>query len=261
MPPNQKILDYFQGLLAKQLLGSAYLFIGRDPGMINTIMTAVACRQRSAPCGACWDCVKIAAQSHPDLMVVEPDGTSIKIEQIRAATDFLTLRPFRANRKLLLIKNAQALGDEAANAFLKTLEEPPRSSFLALCAGSLDELIPTIVSRCRRIFLQDTPQPQGQGASAALEGFLAGSPTEFKDRAEFTGFLDSLISGALANLTDRFSRHNNRLSHECSCEIIASSLTDQQALGVLDDLIRIRAAAGTTNERLALNLIKETVNL
>jgi len=260
MSPNQKILNYFQNLVAKQLLGSAYLFIGRDPGIISTIMTAVACRQRSAPCGVCWDCEKIAAGSHPDLMVVEPDGTSIKIEQIREAINFLSLRPFRAQRKILLIKNASDLGDDAANAFLKTLEEPPRSSFLALCAGSLDELITTIVSRCRRIFLQDTPQPQDQNSSAALKGFITGSPTEFKDRAEFRSFLDSLISGALINLTDRSRRHNNQLSREYSCEIIPSSLTDQQALGVLDDLIRIRAAAGTANEKLALNLIRETIN-
>jgi DNA polymerase III subunit delta' len=106
---------------------------------------------RNAPCGACRSCVKISAGSHPDIHIVKPAGTVIKVEQIRSLCRRLTLKPNEASVRLAVIDDAHLMNAEAANTLLKTLEEPPDSTVFILTALQALDLLPTIVSRCRHI--------------------------------------------------------------------------------------------------------------
>lgn len=85
-----------------------------------------------------------------DLFVLDPSG-KIKIQQIRELQHQINLKPHSSKYKMVLIKKAQNLTPEASNALLKTLEEPPKDSILILLAKETEELLPTIVSRCRKI--------------------------------------------------------------------------------------------------------------
>jgi DNA polymerase-3 subunit delta' len=89
---------------------------------------------------------------HPDVIVVEPgDSGSIKIEQLRDVIDRSQYRPFEGRRRVVIIDQADAAGDDAQSALLKTLEEPPSASIFILISAMPDLLLPTVLSRCPRL--------------------------------------------------------------------------------------------------------------
>lgn len=108
----------------------------------------------AAPCGACGGCRRVAALQHPDLTWLRPEGESrqIRIEQVRDLSADLALTSHTAGGyKVGVIAPADALNRFAANALLKTLEEPPERTLLVLVATQPSRLPPTILSRCRRV--------------------------------------------------------------------------------------------------------------
>jgi len=103
-------------------------------------------------CGECASCRRIARGIHPDLIVVEPgDMGTIKIEQLRDVIDRSQYRPFEGRRRVVIIDEADAAGDDAQSALLKTLEEPPSASIFILVSSMPDALLPTVLSRCPRL--------------------------------------------------------------------------------------------------------------
>jgi len=103
------------------------------------------------PCGRCRSCRKIQSGNHPDIIRVEPSGPFIRIKQIRDICDTLSLKPYEARFRVVIISDAQAMNPQAANAMLKVLEEPPARTVLILTALQTSDLLPTIVSRCQHI--------------------------------------------------------------------------------------------------------------
>ena len=126
-------------------------------------------------CGRCASCRYAIAGQHPDLMRIElveldADGEyqpvdAIGVERVRALTDFVQLTSHRNRAKVALIAPADRMNAAAANALLKTLEEPPASTYLMLVAEQPARLPPTIVSRCRRLA---APRPSADEAKAWL---------------------------------------------------------------------------------------------
>jgi DNA polymerase III, delta subunit len=97
---------------------------------------------------ACDTCRRTAAGSHPDLLLVEPEGVAIKIDRVREALAFAAGRPYEARRRVVLLLKAEKLGVEAANALLKALEEPGAHVHWILATTRPESLLPTILSRC-----------------------------------------------------------------------------------------------------------------
>ena len=124
-------------------------------------------------CGVCPSCGYVAQGTHPDLQLIEPviydeEGNrtptdAINVERVRELIEFSQLSPHRQRAKVGLIAPAEAMNAAAANALLKTLEEPPAGTFLLLVSHQPARLPPTIVSRCRRL---PAPEPE-RGAAAA----------------------------------------------------------------------------------------------
>jgi DNA polymerase-3 subunit delta' len=106
-----------------------------------------------APCGACAGCHRVATAQHPDLLVLQPleESTQIKIEQIRELSEELSLTAHQGAYKVAVITPADTLNRFAANALLKTLEEPPPRTLLLLVVTQPSRLPATILSRCQRI--------------------------------------------------------------------------------------------------------------
>jgi len=138
-------------------LAHAYLFTGPDGVGKSTTAKGLAaillCQEKwtSAPCGRCPGCLKFASNSHPDFLPVRPDGTAIKIDQIRKLKKALAFPPLASRQRIILLEDVQTMRREAANSLLKTLEEPPPDNLIILIASGSDPLLSTIVSRCQVI--------------------------------------------------------------------------------------------------------------
>jgi DNA polymerase-3 subunit delta' len=102
-------------------------------------------------CGNCGPCRKIAGNHHPDIIRVAPQSSVIRIAQIRTLLQALTLKPNEADRRVVILSDAQSMNPEAGNALLKVLEEPPDRTLLVLTARQTFDMLPTIVSRCQHI--------------------------------------------------------------------------------------------------------------
>ena len=94
---------------------------------------------------------RVEARTHPDLYVLEPLGEMIRIDDVRALRHDLHMRPFEAERRVYLVLDAHRMNEDAADALLKDLEEPPPYAVIVLVANELGPLPPTILSRCQLV--------------------------------------------------------------------------------------------------------------
>ncbi|HLF00905.1 MAG TPA: DNA polymerase III subunit delta' [Anaerolineales bacterium] len=148
-------------------LRHAYLIAG--PAGIGKRTLAIAfirtllCEKQTG-CNECRPCKVVASGNHPDLITVAPvvSGKTIKtekitVDRIRDLIKTLWLKPAEASRRVALVTNFETANEEASNAFLKTLEEPPGDAILVLTADNAESLLPTIRSRCETITLRPLP--------------------------------------------------------------------------------------------------------
>ncbi|MBU0484866.1 MAG: DNA polymerase III subunit delta' [Proteobacteria bacterium] len=115
---------------------------------------------KTGPCNNCPSCRKFQTDNHPDFIIIEPDGVSIKISQVRELKHSLNFPPYEAAYRVVLLPDIQAMRREAANSLLKTLEEPPPNTILILCADEASNILPTINSRCQIIPFFPLPYEQ-----------------------------------------------------------------------------------------------------
>ncbi|MEO8304424.1 MAG: DNA polymerase III subunit delta' [Betaproteobacteria bacterium] len=152
--------------------------IGKHALALNFALALLCEAQRpdGLACGVCPGCRYAMSGQHPDLMrlelvmIDEDDGTlqevdAIRIDRVRAVTDFVHLTSHRQRAKVVVIAPAETMNAAAANALLKTLEEPPAGTYLILVSDRPGRLPPTILSRCRRLA---APRPTQQEARAWL---------------------------------------------------------------------------------------------
>ena len=160
---QEKAVRFLKGVLSRERIPHGYLFLGMSG--VGKSRTAIAmahalnCMSPSAGegCGRCVPCRGIQEGKFEDLSFVEPQGEVIKIEQIRELERTLAFKPRIGKYRVTVIREAERLTEEAANAFLKTLEEPPPGNVLVLQATDLSRLLPTIVSRCQQVRFQPIP--------------------------------------------------------------------------------------------------------
>jgi len=105
----------------------------------------------SEPCGKCRSCRRIISNQHPDMIHIQPDGASIKIDQIRALRKKLSYKPVVANTRFVFMIKANVMTVESANALLKILEEPPANTIFVLIVENQKDVLQTISSRCQQI--------------------------------------------------------------------------------------------------------------
>ncbi|OPX19691.1 MAG: DNA polymerase III subunit delta' [Desulfobacca sp. 4484_104] len=230
---QERPLNFLKTALRTGQIPHAYLFLGgKGVGKASTaqaLAQALNCEQRLADqeaCGQCASCRRFAGGNHPDFLVLSPlvdrVGAQIKIEQIRDLRRQLEFPPLAGPWRVTLIKPAEALNEPAANALLKTLEEPPSGNLIILTATTEHDLLPTIVSRCRRLaflplppalVIQELIKRRGLGQTqaslvAALSGGSLGQAleAEFQDlvaqRDQAVAALEKLPQGTTAEILD-----------------------------------------------------------
>jgi DNA polymerase III subunit delta' len=250
-------------------LTQAYLFVGPDGVgkqlFARNLAQCLLCHRRSGDgleaCGECASCRPFLAGTHPDFLVVDRDPGKRELtvakfigdREQRGKTGLchdLSLRPVAGSRKFAVINDADTMNDEAANALLKTLEEPPDGAMLLLMASNLDSLLPTIRSRCQLV--RFSALPDADVAALVLQA-------EWVTSAEEARQLAALAEGSLAAArrlsAPGFRDLRNRLIRELSQPAwdgiaVAQSLTKE-----------LEQLAGDTAEQrtIALWLLKVAV--
>lgn len=153
------LIPHLLNLVETGAIGHAYAFSGPSGMGKETIARAFAthlfCQTTPLePCGSCKGCKMLAAGSHPDFHIVQPDTEkdTIVIDQIRHMQSQLQIKPLYG-KKVILILEADKMNEAAQNCLLKTLEEPPAESLLMMTTIRFDKLLPTVQSRSIRLDL------------------------------------------------------------------------------------------------------------
>ncbi|MFL6089007.1 MAG: DNA polymerase III subunit delta' [Aeromicrobium sp.] len=150
----------------------AWLFTGPPgSGRSNAAQAFAAALQcRSGGCGACDSCSMVAAGTHLDVSLIRTDGLSIGVNIARDYVRRAALAPALGRWQVLIVEDADRLTDQAANALLKSIEEPARASIWILCATAVDDVMVTVRSRCRPVLLRTPPVDAIAGLLASRDG-------------------------------------------------------------------------------------------
>jgi DNA polymerase III subunit delta' len=177
---QERALGFLRQVMASEKMPHAYLFTGiPGVGKKSTAQALAMALNCVSPgdgdaCGSCPSCRKIVGGNEPDFQVIRPDGNKIGIDQIRELNRGLSFAPLSARLRVIVICRSEAMTPEAANAFLKTLEEPPPDNIFILTATEPLDLLPTVVSRCQRISFQPLSTAAVAGLISEKEGLSGG---------------------------------------------------------------------------------------
>ena len=168
-----RVRDFLRTSVKGGRVTHAYLFVG--PSGSNKTMAAYALAQalmcpkgpdgpRGGQCGACDACGRIMRKKHPDVHYYAPAGVNgYLVEQVREIVADTALAPIMASKKVYILDRVDLLGTSAANAFLKTLEEPPADVVLILLGRTRESVLPTILSRCQVVPFRHIPASEAAG--------------------------------------------------------------------------------------------------
>jgi len=155
--PNQdRVKKILKGAIMNKRVANAYLFSTFNNKLANdmakTFAKALNCEKGgSDSCEKCLSCKKILKGVHPDIMVIAKEGENIKIDGIRELRAFVRFGPTEGRFKTVIVEEADKMNVQAANSFLKTLEEPLESVVFILVTSREDAIPKTIISRCQKI--------------------------------------------------------------------------------------------------------------
>ncbi|MFQ5657227.1 MAG: DNA polymerase III subunit delta' [Candidatus Methylomirabilales bacterium] len=292
-----RALSFLRRAIETGRLPHALLFTGpKGVGRFRTAVTvakALNCLggAKGDCCDQCPACVKIEKGIHPDVHVLAPEGASLKIDQIRGLTQEATRTPYEGRRKAFILDQAETMTEQAQNALLKTLEEPPGVTVLTLIAPDSSALLSTIASRCSQIRFAPLPestiaaclQEQGcdQGEAHVLAGLAGGSLGRAQElRSIPLQEVHHLVEQAFAlppgktlpilELTDRVVRKKETLPLFLEVllawcrDLTVSRLTDRDALLVYRNreaaLRRLSEQLGTSQLVAMYQMVKQTLD-
>ena len=218
------------------------------------------------PENLCDSCRRVLSGIHPDLLVVQPQGVQIRIDSVREAIAFGAGRPYEAARRVAVVEHAELLGLEAANALLKSLEEPGNHFHWILTTARPEALLPTICSRCVAVALAGQPRAE-RAAAWVSRGFseedaaeLAGLEPAVEEEApalleQYRKWREDVLLALAAGISERrvapllllaeALAHSEPERARLLSEILADAAV---ASGPSSELLRHRAVAGGIRE-------------
>ena len=149
---NDEIKESLINSVKNNKISHSYLFIGTE-GIGKKLIAQefakmILCIEENKYCNKCKSCIEFNTNNNPDFKIIEPDGNSIKIEQIRELQRKVSEKPIISKRKVYIINDSDKMTIEAQNCLLKTLEEPPEFITIILIGSNESLFLSTIKSRC-----------------------------------------------------------------------------------------------------------------
>ncbi|MEX3625008.1 DNA polymerase III subunit delta' [Viridibacillus arvi] len=191
--------ETFLSLIAKRKLSHAYLFEGNSD-VANSfslwLSQAFFCREGNS-CGECSSCRRITHHNHPDVHYVEPEGRYIKIDQIRELLSEAAYKGVEGPKKVYIIKEAEKLNVQSANALLKFIEEPSQDTLIMLLCSNADNILPTILSRVQVFKMQSENSlervARSKGINSASLPVFATIMTSYEEYEPFIDVADEWV--------------------------------------------------------------------
>lgn len=215
-------------IFAEGRASHAYLFLGpatakKEETVLRLAQILLCTAEKGKPCLTCRSCRLFLRGSHPDFHRIAPEPDKIKLEQIREICRIAVYHPYLAEKKVFYFTAFERMTEVAANAFLKTLEEPPPAVYFLALAGSEEMVLPTVLSRMQRVYLGQDPEtpateadPQAGTALPEEELLAAGDlysllrlaeEKEKQERAEVEAYLISLAAFFQRRLRENPGQH------------------------------------------------------
>ena len=149
---NDRIKETLMNSVKNNKISHSYLFIGTE-GIGKKLIAKefakmILCTDKNKYCGRCKSCIEFDSNNNPDFRIIEPEGNSLKIEQIREFQNKVAEKPIISNKKVYIINDSDKMTTEAQNCLLKTLEEPPEFVTIILIGSNESAFLDTIKSRC-----------------------------------------------------------------------------------------------------------------
>jgi len=160
---QERVAKFLRASSLPDTVSHGYLFVGPPGSGKATAARALACALLcdDGGCGACQTCLRVKRGGHPDVHLIRPEGAAGYLaEQVRDIIHDVSLAPVDGRYKIYILSDADLFNDSAANAFLKTLEEPPDDVVIVLLAHSFDAVLPTITSRCQVVRFRRIPESE-----------------------------------------------------------------------------------------------------
>jgi DNA polymerase-3 subunit delta' len=167
------VVESLQGVVSDpSAMTHAWLFTGPPGSGRSNAATAFAAALQcpTGGCGTCESCTMVADGTHPDVALVRTDGLSIGVDTAREYVRRAALTPALGRWQILIVEDADRLTDQAANALLKSIEEPAPKSLWFLCATAVDDVMVTVRSRCRPVLMRTPPVEAIAGLLASRDG-------------------------------------------------------------------------------------------
>lgn len=151
---HEGIIKHMQNAICADKVSHAYIFHGEEgmgkKSLALTFAKALQCiDKQSRPCNRCKSCMQSDSGNQPDIMWITHEKTSIGVDDIRTQVNAdIQIKPYQSPYKIYIIDSADKMTENAQNALLKTIEEPPEYAIVLLLACSTQNLLPTVLSRC-----------------------------------------------------------------------------------------------------------------
>lgn len=159
---HKDIIEYIQNAVTSNKVSHAYILNGeRGSGkkmLANLFARTLLCEKNEEdPCGICVSCIQAESGNNPDIIIVQHEkANSVSIDEIRGqVVNDVMVKPYANSHKVYIVPEADKMTEQAQNAILKTIEEPPEYAVLILLAENVDSLLPTIQSRCVMLKLRN----------------------------------------------------------------------------------------------------------
>ena len=164
---HSKPIEFLKRAIKKDMLAHSYLFWGNEGigkkwvalQFAKTLNCLQGGPEQGDACDQCISCKKINDGLHPDVMVLEPENQTLKVDQVRQMQRDLAYRPYEGRRRVCILAASDRMAPNMSNVLLKTLEEPPLHTVIILLANNTRLLLPTILSRCQPIHFNPLPIP------------------------------------------------------------------------------------------------------
>ncbi|HHY46364.1 MAG TPA: DNA polymerase III subunit delta' [Firmicutes bacterium] len=243
---QQEALSVLDRAVSSGHIAHAYLFIGPEGVGKRTcaieFAKALNCQEGSCsrgcqggiPCGQCPTCRAIADGNFPDVSVVSPSGATIRIEQVREVRRSAGLKAHTSGWRVWVFEDSDKMTEEAANALLRTLEEPPPRSVMVLTTSNPFLVLPTIVSRCQVVRFGHVSLPE-------INAIL----TERFDLSDQDRELFASLSGGIPAKAIRLARGEERQARERALDLL-------RKIGTRDTLEILKISESLAEDRTSL---------